>query len=250
VGVSRREVPGAHRVDDYADSPAGDVLVHLAEDSDRLRVTRAGKGYEEAARATLRALLGKGFRRVAYVSSAVLYGDADSRAHRPGDPLQINDTYTRIKRQSELAVLGAPAGTVVRPSNLYGPGMSTGTVLSAILRQIPGTGRLSVMDTTPVRDFLWVEDAAEGIAALACLEENRDGGVFNLGTGVGTMIGDVARMALKIAGQPEREVTALQAAGRRSSLILDYSDTAAACGWGPRVSLREGLTRLLEAPGG
>ena len=72
----------------------------------------------------------------------------------------------------------------MRPANIYGPGMSKNNVLSTILQQIPGMGKLEVMDTNPVRDFIWVEDAAEGIVALA-LSIFKDGNkcaLFNLGT--------------------------------------------------------------------
>ena len=110
----------------------------------------------------------------------MLYGDTDIYAHRPNDPIQSNDAYTRVKRQSEMAVLKLPTGIVVRPANIYGPGMSKNNVMSAILQQIPGIGKLEVR-IQPVRDFIWVEDAAEGIVALA-LSIFKDGNnaVFNL----------------------------------------------------------------------
>ena len=161
------------------------------------------------------------------------------------------DSYTRVKRQSEMAVLKLPAGIVVRPANIYGPGMSKNNVMSAILQQIPGMGELEVMDTNPVRDFIWVEDAAEGIVALA-LSNFKDGNecaLFNLGTSVGTSIGSLAELALDIAGQPDRLVHAKYASDRQSSLILDFSDTTSACEWQPKTSLRQGLTYMLQIGG-
>lgn len=248
IAVSRRDISGWIRVSDYSESPVGDVLIHLAEDGDRTRVAETGGAYEEAVNATLIALLAKDYSRVVYASSAILYGDRDMRPHFPVDPVQVNDTYSRIKRHSELAILESPAGIVGRLANVYGPGMSKNNVMSTFLQQIPGEGSVKVMDTSPVRDFLWVEDAAEGIVALALNNFRKidHGGVFNLGTGAGTSIGSLVSIALEIAGQPGRAVETKRSSGRQSSLVLDFSDTMAACGWQPKTSLRAGLTHLLR----
>jgi nucleoside-diphosphate-sugar epimerase len=248
IAVTRREIPGWFKVPDYSHTPAGDVLIHLAEESDRAQVAKHGQAYEEKVRATLAALLAKGYHRVVYASSSVLYGDADVYAHSPKDPSKTEDAYTRVKRLSELAVLKVSGGIVVRLANIYGAGMSKNNVMSAILRQIPGEGSLEVMDTSPVRDFIWVEDAAEGIVTLAISNqlEGNESRLFNLGTGVGTSIGSLAALALDIATQPDRPVSAKHPTPRQSSLILDYSDTKSACGWQPKMSLRQGLTRMLH----
>lgn len=245
VPVSRREISRGYRVANYSESPHGDVLLHLAEDNDRGRVAQAGVAYEEETRSTLLALMKKNYDRVVYVSSAALYGDRDIHPHGVDDPVHVNDIYTRVKRQSELIVLESSIGVVVRLSNVYGPGMANRNVISTIIRQIPGSGPLHVQDKDPVRDFLWVEDAAEGVTALACLADSQCGGVFNLGTGIGTSIGTLARMAVDIAEQPDREIIGGRSA-RPSHLIVDYSRTASLCGWEPRTSLDNGLSRLLD----
>lgn len=248
IKVTRKEISGWRRVSDYSQSPLGDVLIHLAEDKDRAQVAKSGQVYEEKVLTTLTELLAKGYRRVVYASSAVLYGDADIFAHFPNDSIRCDDVYMRVKRRSELAVLKLPVGGVVaRLVNIYGPGMSPSNVMSTILRQVPGAGPLEIMDANPVRDFIWGEDAAEGIVALAInhFKEGSESGVYNLGTGVGTSIGALASMALEIAGQSDRPLKAENTSGRQSSLIVDFSDTTSACGWRPKTSLRHGLTRLL-----
>jgi UDP-glucose 4-epimerase len=141
-----------------------------------------------------------------------------------------------------------PYGIVVRLANVYGPGMSNNNVISAILRQIPGKDRLEVMDTSPVRDFIWVEDAAEGIVALALsnFKQNNKIKLFNIGTGVGTSIGSLAKLALSISEEPDRFVHSKEVLDRQSSLILDFSSTNSVCGWQPKTSLRQGLTQMLK----
>jgi UDP-glucose 4-epimerase len=248
IAVTRKDVPGFFRVHDYSQTPIGDILIHLAENNDRGVVAKSGQAYEDTVLNTLHALVVKGYQRVVYASSSVLYGDADIHAHYPTDPIQINDSYTRIKRLSELEVLSLPGGVATRLANVYGPGMSKNNVMSTILRQIPGEGALEVIDKNPVRDFVWVEDAAEGVVALALsnLGRHNEGGLFNLGTGVGTSIGGLAEVALKIAGEPDRLVRPKQLQDLRSTLILDSSATTAACGWYPKTPLWQGLTHLIN----
>ena len=241
--VSRQAIAGAVRVGTYTQTPGGDVLIHLAEEADRAKVAALGPRYEGEAAGTVAQLLNRSYGRVIYGSSAVLYGDASSQPHMPDDAVYVTDDYTRLKRNTELAVLASPSGVVVRLSNVYGPGMSPANVITAILRQIPGSGPLVVMDTTPVRDFLWVDDAAEGFAALATAQTAQ--GIFNLATGIGTSIGETARLALDIAGESGREIVAT-GSGQASTIIADCTRTAQQLGWHPRVRLRDGLALLLS----
>jgi UDP-glucose 4-epimerase len=243
--VSRQAAPDAIRVETYKQTPGGDVLIHLAEEADRGKAAALGPEYEADAVATMTELMKRFYSRVIYASSAVLYGEASIQPHTPDDPVYVTDAYTRLKRHVELTVVGSPSGVVARLSNMYGPAMSPSNVITTILRQIPGSGPLGVMDTTPVRDFLWVDDAARGLAALAAAGTVH--GIFNLSTGVGTSIGETARLALEIAGEQSRAIVSTGPA-QASTIVADCARTAQQCGWQPRVRLRDGLALLLSRP--
>lgn len=240
--VSRQSLPDGIRVHRYSDAPGADVLIHLAEESDRSKVAILDVDYADEVAATADALLDGRYQRVVYASSAVLYGDRFAHAHTPEDGVYIEDAYTRIKRRSELAVLDSAAGVVARVANVYGQGMSSSNVMSRILAQIPGSGALSVRDTTPVRDFVWIDDAAEAFAALAT--GSGPAGVFNVGTGIGTSIGTLARVALDVAGESHREIRAT-APANPSTIVLDGARTTQAYGWHPHLQVREGLSLLM-----
>lgn len=241
IGVSRHPLPGLVEVASYADAPGGDVLVHLAEASDRRWVEANGGHYEQVALATLRSLLGKGFDRVIYPSSAVLYGDQSETLLRVEDPVHIVDTYTRLKYASEQSVLER-RGIVARLVNLYGPGMSKDNVLSEIMKQLSLDGPVRVLDTTPRRDFLWISDAA---AALAAMSLGKAVGIFNVGTGVATSILDLAHIVLNVAGQTGRVVESARQVTGSSHLAVDITKTYAEFGWQPTTSLQEGIEKLV-----
>jgi UDP-glucose 4-epimerase len=241
IPVARQAVHGAVRVRSYSEAPRADVLIHLAEDNDRARVAASGAAYEAAAFQTLQALLEKGYGRVVYASSAVLYGGRASSPRKPSDPVHVVDAYTRVKRSSEEAVIGS-RGVVARLANLYGAGMSENNVLSTILRQIPGTAPLEVMDEQPVRDFVWIDDAAAAFAAMA-LRAGKPG-IYNVGSGRGVSVSALARAALALAGENDRGVISTRP-GEMSSLVLDVAETAAQWQWRPTTPLEEGLARLI-----
>jgi UDP-glucose 4-epimerase len=249
VPVTRKKIHNWHFVLDYADSPSGDILIHLAENSDRDYVANFGDVYERSTKSTLNALLEKGYQRIVYASSAVLYGDQGERPHLKGDSVTVVDAYTRVKYQSELAVLNSPAGIVARISNCYGIGMSESNVISTIIRQLNTSGPLRVANAFTIRDFISIDDVAEGIVTLALKQEQSTGNLYNLSTGIGTSVGTLASMILGIAGQSDRPVKSEINANKVSQLILDFSETTHDYGWKPKIMLYEGLVELLKKRG-
>ncbi|UCV28971.1 NAD-dependent epimerase/dehydratase family protein [Ferribacterium limneticum] len=240
--VSRQDIPGFLQVAKYADSPLGDVLIHLAEINNRSRVNQLSVEYEHEASSTLHALLKKGYGKVIYASSSVIYGDGLCTPHIESEPVSAIDTYTRVKLASEQSVLSC-GGVVVRLANIYGPSMATVNVLSHIFGQLDQNGPIKLQDTSPVRDFIWVEDAAEVIIKMATQQAQ---GVFNVGTGVGTSIGELARMLLEEAKQSQRQIVSTQPAAKPSCIVLDITKTKQYLYWQPSVLLNEGLRRLVS----
>lgn len=101
-----------------------------------------------------------------------------------GEPVAANNGYSWAKRMGERAALWSsiPHPVIVRPSNLYGPRDDFGDtchVIPAIIKKtlhddivrLNGTGQER-------REFLYVEDAAEGL--IAALEHGQAREVYNL----------------------------------------------------------------------
>jgi UDP-glucose 4-epimerase len=251
VAVARgpmRRVAGVRTVTvaDYAATPAPDgaVLVHLADGASLAEAEKDGDACIQARRQLISDLLAPSRRRVVYASSGVVYGNAARRAHAPGDPTPDRSVYARAKLAAETLVNASQGGVSVRLGNVYGPPVKLGTVLGDILGQIPGRGPLHLRDARPARDFVWIDDVARGLADIALGEAT---GTYNLGTGTASSIGDVARAALRAAGEEERPVVAeaSQDEGVIDVIALDSSSTTAAFGWSPQIALETGLRRLI-----
>jgi len=135
------------------------------------------------------------------------------------------------------------------PTNLYGPGDRTTHVVPQVTRKfseaLDDGGPVVLWGSgSPTRDFLYAEDAAEGIVQ-ALLYHNEPYAV-NLGTGVETPIWALAHAIaweLGYDGEIVWDPTRPEGAGRRA---LDSSLAKQKFGWSARTSLRDGLRKYLE----
>jgi UDP-glucose 4-epimerase len=235
IPVARRNVPWAVQIEDYRNSPDGDILVHLAEEPNRVEVNRRGESYIQQSAALLNDLVERFGRNTLYASSGVVYGDQNEAPCSIDMPVIEADTYSRSKLLNERIVLEA-GGCVVRLSNLFGSGMAANNVMSDIMRQVPGEGSLRVRDNAPVRDFLPVTDAA---AAFGLIVSEGFRGIVNVGSGVGTSVRTLAEIALRGAGQQYREIVSTAPSLRRSVNVLDISATRKLLGWSPTDPIRQ-----------
>jgi nucleoside-diphosphate-sugar epimerase len=97
-----------------------------------------------------------------------------------------------------------------------------------------------VRQPSVAQDFIYVDDVAAGLVALA--EAGDASGVFNLGTGVPTTVGHIANTVARHFGKPETFATDSQ-----SGFWADTSRTHRVLGWRARTGIEEGIQRTLAA---
>ncbi|SRR5260221_886015 len=242
IAVSRRRLPGMHFVQDYSQSPAGDVLIHLAEEPDRRKANGLGQQYLIDASRVVATLSERRSEKMIYASSGVVYGDENEGPCTVDLPVVGTDVYSKSKVLNERIVLDG-GGVVMRLSNLFGDGMATNNVLSDIIRQVPGDGPVRVRDDQVIRDFLAACDAA---TAFGLAVQSNYCGVMNVGSGIGTSVKTLTELILAAAGQ-NREIVAAERSPRRSINVLDISATTKMLGWAPSLSLKERLSQFLHS---
>lgn len=246
IPVSRSAYTDMIQVEDYTQSPIGDILIHLAEEPDREVVNQSGESYLVNASRVAAALVARKYKRVIYVSSGAVYGNASPTPRKTSDEVFPTDIYNQAKLINEKVVL-ASGGGVARLSNIFGEGMSGNNVMSDIIRQVPGQGPLVVRDDLSVRDFLHVSDAADALAAFSL---SRHIGILNIGTGIGTTVRRLVDIALLAVAQSGREVVVTSPRRSGSTNILDISETSKVLGWRPRANLADKLSELVTVKAG
>src|SRR6266545_6978989 len=140
-------------------------------------------------------------------------------------------------------------GIYLLPVNLYGPrdnfDLESSHVIPAIIRKVveaDESGAREVVlwgDGSPTREFLYVEDAAEGI--LAAAERYEGAEPVNLGSGDEISIRDLATLVARetgFGGGIRWDTSQPNGQPRRK---LDVTRAEQLFGWRSRVSLTEGL---------
>jgi GDP-L-fucose synthase len=140
------------------------------------------------------------------------------------------------------------------PVNLYGPrdhfDLERSHVVPALLRKFVDAtedGRETVVvwgDGSATREFLYVEDAAEGIVRAM---ESYDGPEpVNLGTGVEISIRELTERIASLVGYSGRIVWDPSQPNGQPRRCLDVSRAEREFGFRARTSLEEGLRRTIE----
>lgn len=242
IPVSRQKKKSIYTVNDYLDSPVGDVLIHLAEDSDCKRVNDAGHDYFLRSESNLKGLLKKEFQSVVYFSSSAVYGEEGDSPFSETDETTASDTYKKAKLNNEKRVLQSN-GTVVRPSNIIGPGMAKNNVLSDILSQIPGADQIYIKNHAPIRDFIWIDDL---VRAIELIINSNKAGIYNIGSGRGISIEGLANLSASIAGESKRFVKSGIKLSKKSYNVLDINKIKTDFSWEPKTSLEDSIELLLK----
>jgi GDP-L-fucose synthase len=140
------------------------------------------------------------------------------------------------------------------PVNLYGPrdnfNLETSHVIPALIRkaieaQERGDGELVAWgDGSPTREFLYVEDAADGIVTAA--EKYNGPEPVNLGSGYEISIKDLTEMVIRLTGFEGELVWDTEKPNGQPRRGLDVSRAKEYFGWQAQVPFEEGMRRTIE----
>ena len=145
-------------------------------------------------------------------------------------------------------------GIHLLPVNLYGPGdnfnLETSHVIPALIRKCIEAQECGIEqvilwgDGSPTREFLYVEDAAEGI--LLASERYNSSEPVNLGSGNEISIKDLAHLVARLTGYEGEFVWDTSKPNGQPRRALDVSRAAQRFGFRAQVPFEEGLSRTIE----
>jgi GDP-L-fucose synthase len=171
-----------------------------------------------------------------------------------GYPEETNAPYGVAKK---AVLVGAQAyreqyglnAIYLMPANLYGPrdnfDLETSHVIPALIRKMVDSPEEIVLwgDGTPTREFLYVDDAVDGLLLAA---ERYDGPEpVNLGTGAEISIGDLAELVAEVTGFHGRVTWDSSMPNGQPRRSLDASRAEELFGFRARTALRDGLARTV-----
>lgn len=195
-------------------------------------------------------------RQVLVASSDKAYGDSTNLPYREEHPVQGRFPYDVSKSCADLITtmyartFGLRAA-IVRCGNLFGGGdLNFSRLIPGVIQAtLRGQPFLIRSDGKFVRDFLYVEDAAEAYVTLAEKLANDDslvGEAFNFGLGLRPTMLELTEKVLAIMGRTDlRPVVQGIASAEIREQYIDASKARAKLGWSPRYAMDKGLQRTI-----
>lgn len=192
------------------------------------------------------------------IGSAEQYGRRDdARPITEHDELRPRTFYAATKCAQEAFALAAARAdglrvVATRSFNHSGRGQAPEFLLPALVRRaiaarVHPDAPVPIGNVEPVRDFLHVEDVVS--AYISLVERGRPGEVYNVSSGVGVTVGEVAAEVLARAGVTGPLV--VEEALRRTVdvpfLVGDNSKLRADTGWHPARTRTAIIDDLLNA---
>lgn len=197
-----------------------------------------------------------------HASSAEIYGRRRLAPVAPDAAPDPRSPYGAAKLGAE-AMVGAFCrshglrAVALRIFSLYGRGLHEAALLSELVGQAsdPGTTALLVSDPRPVRDFVHVDDVARCFCrSLDWKGHSGDLAIFNVGSGQGRSVREVAELVAAASGRNLEVRPRLQAdrppGAEIFGLVADIRATVGALRWQPCISLEDGIRELLLEVGG
>jgi UDP-glucose 4-epimerase len=198
--------------------------------------------------------------RVIFTSTGgVLYGDFNTPPNFETYPKDPESPYAIAKLSTEyyLAYYARVHGceyAALRFGNVYGPRQDPhgeAGVVAIFCGKILNNTPLTVFgDGLQTRDYVYVGDVARAVflAATKPLPEKGrlDARGFNIGTGKGTSVIDIAGLLQKTAGSDVPIRFAPQRPGEQQESFVNADKARDLLGWSPAVTLEQGLAKTYE----
>ena len=189
-----------------------------------------------------------GAKRIVYAASSSCYGIPDIFPTPETAPVRPQYPYALTKFLGEQIVLHwgqvyKMGVNSLRFFNVYGPRARTsgtyGAVFGVFLAQkIHGNPFTVVGDGTQTRDFTYVADVVDAVITVARSQLKNE--IFNVGSGRAVSVNQIAEL---LEGE---KIFVPKRPGEPDCTFADISKIEKLIGWRPKVSIEEGVSRLLQ----
>jgi UDP-glucose 4-epimerase len=159
------------------------------------------------------------------------------------------DTYVGTKDVATTLVLAAIAdgvkGCSLEVFNTYGPAQPKGRLVDLVTQSAAEGLKLTLENPAQVRDFVHVDDVARAVIKAA-ESENSPSESIEIGTGIGTSVEQLAKMAYQMAGAPLSLITTSNESPAGLTEVADVKKAHELLGWRPEISLELGCKQMID----
>jgi nucleoside-diphosphate-sugar epimerase len=181
------------------------------------------------------------FKRIVYVSSVAVYGNhTDQIGIRSA--YQTPGIYGLSKLSNEFIISGLESYAIIRPTYIYGKGMSPNSLIPVWVNHALHKGLIEVYgDGSREQDYLHIDDVTDLIHSDSLSAQNL---TLIAATGTTTTNRGLAETIRQYSG---RNVTITYAGTDNApSFSYDVGETKAKLNWEPKIGMPEGLREYIE----
>jgi GDP-6-deoxy-D-talose 4-dehydrogenase len=191
----------------------------------------------------------KKFKRILFTSTLLIYPDSPALQDENTKPLPANDyEKEKIIEEEKLKEYSKKTGsilTIARLTNVYGDTKNRALMHWILNALINNTGFNLNNEGKPVRDFIFVEDAAEYLKRLLLAPQEKDIEIYNVCTGKGCSINQVIKMVEKISGK-KLQIKKGKQTDEKTGVVGDNRKIIDLTGYKISYDLESGLKKALK----
>ena len=180
--------------------------------------------------------------------SSYLYGNSKDIPINEQSKLLITNPYALSKKMAEDSCIFyhnnfAIDIIILRPFNVYGPGQSNLFLIPLIINQIYSKNVINVMDLSPKRDFVFIDDVYTAILKALNLHGFN---IFNIGSGKSYSVMEIINITQKLANTSLNIVSGFSERNNEiSDTIADISNARKILKWIPKWTIEDGILHTL-----
>ena len=193
--------------------------------------------------------------RVIHTSTSEVYGTAKYVPIDEKHPVQPQSPYSASKIAADAMAMSfynafdLPV-SIVRPFNTYGPRQSARAVIPTIITQIAsGMKEIKLGDTSPTRDFNYVEDTCRGFIAIA-ENDKAIGEIINIGSNSEISIANTLNLIKELMNSDVAFLQDKQRYRPQKSEVFrlwcDNSKIEKLTGFKPQININVGLQKTID----
>jgi len=190
----------------------------------------------------------KGIKQIIFASSREIYGNSRKVVHKEGDAriTGCESPYSASKMAGEAMVHAyrrcyGIEPVILRFSNVYGCYDTSDRVVPLFIRKTQANRPLVVYGKDKILDFTYIDDAVSGISRAIDRFPHLNGETFNIASGQGTPLVDIARMIRDALGGTNEILTEDNRPGEVVRYIADISKARRLLQYAPQVPVDRGL---------
>ena len=221
-----------------------DVVIHLAAKTDVIdSVDNPDDTFQTNVQGTQNVLdscKSNAISKIIVTSSAAVYPNSGNSVNEESTTKPLSP-YGQSKLDMEKITIQSKINyAILRLFNVYGKGQTTG-VIANFGKNISENNPLTIFgDGKAIRDFIHVDDVVDAII----LSMKSTSGIYNIASGNGTSITDLAKLLIESFGKNSKIVYQPARKGEIIYSVSDITKSQNELGFNPKIVLNDGLKTL------